>query len=57
MLARLLADPRLGGTARVSLSVEADNPAVALYERAGFVAVDDVDGALTMVLALGDDRQ
>ena len=55
LVARLLADPRLRGTSRVSLSVEADNPAVALYEHAGFEVVDRARGALTMVRAFGDE--
>ena len=56
LVARLLADPRLRGTARVSLSMEADNPAVALYEHAGFEVVERGGGALTMVRAFGDER-
>ena len=57
LLARLLADPRLWDTARVSLSVEADNPAVSLYEHAGFEVVEEDGGAMTMVRGLGDDRR
>ena len=56
LVARLLADPRLRGTSRVSLSVEADNPAVTLYEHAGFEVVEEDGGAMTMVRGLGDDR-
>lgn len=52
LLAHLLEAPRLGA-ARVSLSVEPDNPALTLYRRSGFVEVDASDGSLTMVRALG----
>jgi ribosomal protein S18 acetylase RimI-like enzyme len=40
------------GHRAVSLSVEPDNPAVRLYERAGFVRVADDGGAWTMLLEL-----
>ena len=36
----------------LSLSVEPDNPALRLYERAGFQKVDEVSGSLTMLLRL-----
>ncbi|UFU07437.1 GNAT family N-acetyltransferase [Ruania halotolerans] len=43
--------PRLAGAGitRVSLSVEHGNPARALYERLGFTAVTEQEGATTMV--------
>jgi ribosomal protein S18 acetylase RimI-like enzyme len=44
----LLALARTEGYRAVSLSVAKDSPAVALYERYGFVRVDERDGALTM---------
>jgi len=37
----------------LSLSVEPDNPAMALYQRLGFVTVGRVGGSVTMVLKLG----
>ena len=37
----------------LSLSVEPDNPATALYQRLGFVTVGRMGGSLTMVLTLG----
>jgi ribosomal protein S18 acetylase RimI-like enzyme len=37
------------GAPGVSLSVEADNPARRLYERAGFAVVREGGGALTML--------
>lgn len=40
----------------VSLSVEPDNPAVRLYERAGFRKVGEVGGSWTMVVPLPDAR-
>ena len=36
----------------LSFSVEPDNPATSLYQRAGFVAVARMGGSLTMVLPL-----
>ena len=38
------------GVSRLSLSVERDNPAYALYERAGFAPIGLDDGAQTMVV-------
>jgi GNAT superfamily N-acetyltransferase len=43
---------RDGGIDRLSLSVERDNPAVALYERLGFRALHRERNALTMVIEL-----
>jgi ribosomal protein S18 acetylase RimI-like enzyme len=43
---------RGGGHRAVSLSVEPDNPARRLYQRAGFVRVADDGGAWTMLLEL-----
>ena len=42
------AGARADGYAAISLSVEKDNPAVALYERHGFKRVREDDGAYTM---------
>ena len=44
----LLALARTEGYRAISLSVAKDSPAVALYERYGFVRVDERDGAVTM---------
>ena len=50
---RLLAEIAATATSRaISLSVETDNPAVRLYERAGYVPVGRDDGAWTMLLEL-----
>ena len=48
----LLESARGGGFERISLSVEPDNPAVRLYERAGFTRVGGDAGAWTMVAEL-----
>ena len=50
LLEELAAEARRRGIARISLSVEPDNPAMALYERVGFVVVGGSGGAVTMVL-------
>jgi GNAT superfamily N-acetyltransferase len=52
LLERLIADARERGVARLSLSVELDNPAMALYEHLGFATVAQDDGAATMVRSL-----
>jgi ribosomal protein S18 acetylase RimI-like enzyme len=52
LLAELLARARAAGLARVCLSVETDNAARNLYERAGFVLVDRSGGADTMLCSL-----
>jgi ribosomal protein S18 acetylase RimI-like enzyme len=52
LLADLLARARAAGLDRVSLSVETDNRARNLYERAGFVLVDRSGGADTMLASL-----
>jgi hypothetical protein len=44
----LLARAREEGHSAVSLSVEADSPAVAFYERNGFEAVRESEGGLVM---------
>ena len=44
----LLAAARAEGHQAVSLSVEADSPAVAFYERNGFERVRDADGGVVM---------
>ena len=52
LLDALLASAREQGLRAVSLSVEPDNHARRLYERAGFRGVDEANGALTMFLQL-----
>lgn len=52
LLVGLLDRARTDGTRRVSLSVEVDNPARRLYERAGFEVVEHGEGAVTMVVEL-----
>jgi ribosomal protein S18 acetylase RimI-like enzyme len=49
VLERLLERAREQGVASISLSVEPDNPALLLYERAGFVRVGRVEGSVTML--------
>jgi GNAT superfamily N-acetyltransferase len=48
----LLEAARAEGHAQVSLSVEADSPAVAFYERNGFEHVGDSDGGVVMLRRL-----
>ena len=48
----LLAAARSAGHQAVSLSVEADSPAVAFYERNGFERVRDADGGVVMLKRL-----
>jgi ribosomal protein S18 acetylase RimI-like enzyme len=52
LLAALVEVARADGHQAISLSVERDNPARRLYERAGFVRVADDGGAWTMLLEL-----
>lgn len=52
LLDALLAQARQTGLETLSLSVERDNPARRLYERTGFLTVDDAGGAFTMLLRL-----
>lgn len=52
LMAAVLAQARLDGVPRISLSVEPDNPARSLYESIGFVPTGPVDGAMTMVRTL-----
>jgi ribosomal protein S18 acetylase RimI-like enzyme len=48
LLGALMERARADGYAAISLSVEKDNPAVALYERTGFERVSEDEGAYTM---------
>jgi ribosomal protein S18 acetylase RimI-like enzyme len=52
LVVTLIEEGRRRGVPALSLSVEVENPALRLYERLGFVAVDRAGGALTMVLDL-----
>jgi ribosomal protein S18 acetylase RimI-like enzyme len=52
LLDALIVTAREQGLAAVSLSVEPDNYARRLYERAGFQPVDEASGSLTMLLRL-----
>jgi ribosomal protein S18 acetylase RimI-like enzyme len=52
LLDALVDAARAAGHPAVSLSVEPENPARRLYERAGFLRIDTDDGALTMALDL-----
>jgi ribosomal protein S18 acetylase RimI-like enzyme len=49
LLDALLGIASRSGIARVSLSVEGDNPAMALYERLGFVRLELVEASWTMI--------
>lgn len=52
LLEALIEEGRRRALPALSLSVEPDNPAAALYQRLGFVTVSRVGGSLTMVLKL-----
>lgn len=52
LLTELLQQAQARAIRRISLSVEADNPALALYAELGFVEVFRVDDSPTMVLDL-----
>lgn len=49
LLAKLCARADRDDLRGLSLSVETDNPAIRLYERAGFTRIDEQAGAATMV--------
>lgn len=49
LMVTMLAQARLDGVFRISLSVELDNPARSLYESIGFVPEGAAAGAVTMV--------
>jgi ribosomal protein S18 acetylase RimI-like enzyme len=52
LLNELILRARTAGVRALSLSVEEDNPAVRLYQRVGFVPVEHVGNAVTMLLDL-----
>jgi GNAT superfamily N-acetyltransferase len=52
LLEAIIEEARRRALLALSLSVEPDNPATALYQRLGFVTVGRVGGSLTMVLEL-----
>jgi ribosomal protein S18 acetylase RimI-like enzyme len=52
LIASLLTEAKRQGIRSISLSVERDNPAARLYQRAGFVVQAEVDGSWTMVVDL-----
>jgi ribosomal protein S18 acetylase RimI-like enzyme len=54
LLTALLEVAEAAGIARISLSVEADNPAMRLYEKVGFAPHAFADGSWTMVKVLRD---
>jgi ribosomal protein S18 acetylase RimI-like enzyme len=53
LLSSLLDAARSDGFARMSLSVEPDNPAIRLYEQHGFARVGERAGASVMLATLG----
>lgn len=53
LLEALIEEAQSRALPALSLSVEPDNPAMALYQRLGFVTVGHVAGSVTMVLKLG----
>ncbi|HEY7693634.1 MAG TPA: GNAT family N-acetyltransferase [Gaiellaceae bacterium] len=52
LLSSLLEQARKEGRARISLSVEPDNPAIRLYEQHGFAKVGERAGAWVMLATL-----
>jgi ribosomal protein S18 acetylase RimI-like enzyme len=52
LLEALIDEARGRGLAKLSLSVEGDNPAVSLYQRLGFVTVGRTSGSFTMVVTV-----
>jgi ribosomal protein S18 acetylase RimI-like enzyme len=57
LLSSLLEQARKGGYARISLSVEPDNPAIRLYEQHGFAEVGERAGASVMLAELGGEPE
>ena len=53
LLRHLIAEAQSFSLPALSLSVEPDNFAMALYQKLGFVTVGTVGGSLTMLLSLG----
>jgi ribosomal protein S18 acetylase RimI-like enzyme len=56
LLAALLDRARGEGFEQISLSVDAENPALKLYERNGFRQVGEEGGSLTMLARLGSNE-
>jgi GNAT superfamily N-acetyltransferase len=54
LLGELAAAAREAGVARLSLSVDAENPARRLYERVGYRTISEDESGARMVLDLGD---
>jgi ribosomal protein S18 acetylase RimI-like enzyme len=50
MLLWLVGEARAERLPALSLSVEADNPALVVYQRAGFIVVEEADDGLTLML-------
>jgi ribosomal protein S18 acetylase RimI-like enzyme len=52
LMSEMIAEATSRGIPALSLSVEAGNPAVRLYERVGFRPLATTEGSITMVLAI-----